>query len=142
MKKLSMISTIAVIAVLMILNTSNIFSQQQQKRPPMIPDDQQISKMVDEMAQELSLTKTQKEEITLLHKQHFAEVKQLMDTEKSEREQMKQKHDQLRIDFENRMRSVMKEDQLQKYDEFMKKLEQRHQQKMQNRDGAPSGNKN
>ena len=133
MKKIfEMKNFISIIAVI-IITSSIAFAQPQQKRP-ILPDDEQIIRMVDDMANQLSLTELQKEEILTLHKEHFQKLKQMFKEEKTNRKKTKEEHERLKVELEKDVESLLNDVQKTKYKEFVKKLEARRNGDNQPRD--------
>ncbi len=116
-----------------LLMASNIIAQpQHQQPPPMLPDSDQILKMVDELSTELSLREDQHVNILELFKAHFNEVKASMGNQKDQsgnREEM----DRLRSDFENKVKNLVNDKQKAGFDEFMKNHGPQPQQQKQKR---------
>jgi len=100
-----------------IFMSSNLFAQQRQEQgPPPIPNETQITKMVDDLSAELSLTATQKTSILTLYTNHFAEVKASMNGKRKSREEM-ESH---RAQFEDKVKSLIDENQKSLFEKFLK----------------------
>lgn len=93
---------------------------QHRQPPPPTPDSLQIVKMVDELSATLSLSKEQKAEILKLHFDHFAEAKALMNQKETDREKHRSKMDSLRKGFEDRIKSLLNDEQIKSFEEFLK----------------------
>lgn len=96
-----------------------IAQQKQQQGPPPIPDQEQIDKLVEDMAKTLSLDKEQKKEVRKKFTKHFEEVKAKIEASRPKKEEMKA----LRSDFEKDVKSVLNEKQKKQFDVFMKEKE-------------------
>jgi len=108
--------------------TSSLFAQERQK-PPQIPNETQITKMVEKLSKELSLSENQKTEILALYVNHFAEVKASMEDESGQKKGHEEMEN-MRAEFEEEVKSLLNEEQQDMFDEFMKKNhKQRKQQK-------------
>ena len=89
------------------------------RRPPRIPDSTQIVEMVDDLSAELSLTLDQKEAVLDLHFSHFAEAEQLMSQQNGDREQHREKMEALRDEFLEDMKELLTDTQFEKYEEHI-----------------------
>ncbi|MGD9488170.1 MAG: hypothetical protein AB7W47_09115 [Calditrichaceae bacterium] len=98
--------------------TGNLFAQRQ--GPPKLPDSEQIVKMVDELAEALTLTNEQKSAITDLYMAHFEDAKELMEENKGDRESQREAMEDLKKDFDNRVKELLNDDQIAKYEAYMK----------------------
>ena len=136
MKKIFKMKNLISVITVIIISSSFTFAQPQQGRP-ILPNDERINRMVDDMANQLSLTKSQKEEILTLHKEHFQKLKQMFKEEKTNRKKTKEEHEQLRMELEKDVESLLNDVQKTKYKEFVKKLEARRIG-----DGRPRDKKN
>lgn len=119
MKTLKRINlSIALLVAAMFFVFSGLSAQQRKGQgPPPIPNETQINKMVEDLAAELSLSETQKTEIFSLYKDHFTEAKTLMNTgQRPSREKM----ENLRTIFENKVKSLLNDEQQDLFDEYIK----------------------
>ncbi len=107
--------------------TGNLFAQRQ--GPPKLPDSEQIVKMVDELAEALTLTKEQKSAITDLYMAHFEDAKELMEENKGDRESQREAMEDLKKDFDNRVKELLNDDQIAKYEAYMKDKKPDRQQR-------------
>ncbi len=107
--------------------TGNLFAQRQ--GPPKLPDSEQIVKMVDELAEALTLTKEQKSAITDLYMAHFEDAKELMEENKGDRESQREAMEDLKKDFDNRVKELLNDDQIAKYEAYMKDRKPDRQQR-------------
>jgi len=76
-------------------------------QPPMAPDSTQIIQMINEISNSLSLSATQKVQISDLYFGHFEEVKILMGQMEADRENHHKIMDSKRTEFENHLKSVL-----------------------------------
>jgi len=76
-------------------------------QPPMAPDSTQIIQMVNEMASALSLSATQKIQISDLYFAHFDVVKILIEQIEADREGHRKIMDSKRTEFENQVKAVL-----------------------------------
>jgi hypothetical protein len=120
-----------VLALAFLVVTNITFAQPQgsEKRPhqgpPPIPSKQQITTMVNQLAEEVQLSEDQKKTILELHTQHFEIVKEKMcENNPPIREEM----EVLRKEFEKKCKDILTADQIGLYDAFMKNLHTKHQQ--------------
>lgn len=89
-----------------------------QKGPP-LPNDKQINEMVADLSTELSLSETQKKQVSEIYFVHFDEVEAVIGdgSSKPDREVM----GKLKNDFEKEVKSVLTKDQQKEFDAYMKK---------------------
>ena len=92
---------------------------QRPQGPPRIPDSAQILKMVNELTLTLSLTDDQKTRITDLFVAHFEEVGKLMKQGNGDRRQHHQMMESRRREFEEKVISLLTDDQKIKFKKFM-----------------------
>lgn len=125
-----------ILTTLIFIIAGNLFSQPPQRGrmqgPPPLPDSTQIVKMVDELATTLSLTKEQKSKILELHFAHFEEAKKLMEKNKSDRESHREAMDELKEEFDEQVKDVLTEDQVEAFKEY---VENRKKQQRGSRPG-------
>jgi len=89
-----------------------------QQGPPPIPSDEQIEQLVSDLASELSLSTDQETTILELNKAHFTEVKAKMSSNsRPKREEM----EALDAALEKNVKAELTEEQITKYEAFMKK---------------------
>ena len=122
---------ILLILTSMVLFSSNIFAQQREGQgAPPIPNETQIIKMVDDLSAELSLKEDQKVEILALYNDHFNEVKSSMNSgKKPSREEM----ENLKTKFENKVKSLLNDEQQDLFVDFIKKNQKQEGQKSNRR---------
>lgn len=91
------------------------------QKPP-VPNEKQVKKMVNELAEELELSDKQETEVLAVYQSHFNEVKdKTSGKEKPKREEM----DALKSSFQKEVKALLTEEQQSKYKKYMKKQEQR-----------------
>jgi len=89
-----------------------------QQGPPPVPNDKQIEKMVSDLSENLSLSKEQEVKILDLYKEHFAEMKEMTSgNNRPDREEM----EALASAFEKKVKSVLTEEQVSRYEAYLKK---------------------
>ncbi|MCW3804906.1 hypothetical protein [Plebeiibacterium marinum] len=94
----------------------------EQHGPPRFPDQKEIKEMVSKLAEEVGLNEEQTSRVEELYLAHFEDVKtQMEEGERPSREDMEQQ----KSDFEKKVKSVLSEEQMAKYDVFLKE----HQRK-------------
>lgn len=93
--------------------------------PPALPDSTQIVQIVDQLAEELSLSADQKEQISELHFAHFREVRTLMSAGRGNRDGIREKMEALREEFESNVKALLDEEQQAKFDKLQKNRGQR-----------------
>ena len=134
MKKLLKARMVLSMFTVMIIISSFVVAQPRDMKRPVLPNDEQITLMVEDMAKQLSLNETQKEEILSLHKEHFQKLREMMKAAKGEKKVMKEEHEKLKMQLENDVKSLINDEQIKKYDEFLKKMEARRNKDIQPRD--------
>lgn len=97
-------------------------------QPPAPPDSSQVVRMVEELAESISLSDTQQADIAALHLAHFAEVEALTAKGRPSRKEM----DALRGEFEAEVKALLDEDQIAGFEEFVSR---RRPQRPQGRPG-------
>lgn len=94
--------------------------QRQHHEPPPLPNDEQISQMVDNLAEQLGLNKEKKIKVLKLYQAYFTKVeenqKAAVERQKMERAEMKK----LRKTFQTDVELLLTEDQKAMYKEFLK----------------------
>ncbi|RMF08186.1 MAG: hypothetical protein D6762_06160, partial [Candidatus Neomarinimicrobiota bacterium] len=90
--------------------------------PPPLPDQTQITAMVNELSTDLSLSEEQQARILSLYKDHFQEVEaKLSGSQRPDREEM----EALRQAFESRVKAVLTKKQAKQFDNLMKRQHSR-----------------
>lgn len=115
--------TVKSILVLSILLVSSVsFSQPSggQQGPPPIPNDKQIEKMVNDLADEIALSSDQETKVLDLYKAHFDVVK-----EKTSGDSRPNREDMEALDkvLEKNVKAELTEEQISKYQTYLKKQE-------------------
>ena len=112
---------------MIILITGNCLQAQQrgQQGPPPTPSDDQIEKMVEDLAQALSLTDEQKKQISEKYFAHFEEVEKKMKAGRPSRKDM----ESMKTDFEKEVKLLLTDDQKKLYDAYKKKQNQSRPQR-------------
>lgn len=110
------------VAILMITTTA--FGQQRtggqrggQQGPPQTPSEKQIEKMVSNLSKEIMLSEEQETEVLALYKNHFEDVEDLTKSGRPDRDKM----DELKEEFEVKVKDVLTEDQEKSYEAYLKK---------------------
>jgi len=110
------------VAILMITTTA--FGQQRtggqrggQQGPPQTPSEKQIEKMVSNLSKEIMLSEEQETEVLALYKNHFEDVEDLTKSGRPDRDKM----DELKEEFEAKVKDVLTEDQEKSYEAYLKK---------------------
>lgn len=121
---------ILLIIATMLFISGNILAQQQpgqdRNQPPKSPSTTEVNKMVDDLSTNLSLSESQKKEVSQLFTAHFNNVKGSIGNKegKGSPEEMQQK----RKDFEEQVKSLLNDKQKTGFDEFMKSRGPQHNQ--------------
>lgn len=121
----------------MILLSSNLFAQQEQRKRQgsPIPNETQINKMVNDLSVELSLSEAKKSEILALYIDHFSEAKTSMENNSGQRKS-REEMEIIKTKFEDDVKSLLNSEQQGLYGEFLNNNrpqngqdKQRHQQR-------------
>lgn len=111
--------TLLIIALLFFIS-GNILAQQKPERngAPKPPSTSEVNKMVDELSTNLSLSETQKKEVSELYTAHYNSIRESFDNKagKGSPEEMQQK----RKDFEEQVKSLLSAEQKTAFDKFIK----------------------
>ncbi|MGQ1889101.1 Spy/CpxP family protein refolding chaperone [Thermophagus sp. OGC60D27] len=127
MKQISKLTTIIVVALLMI-SINETSAQNRRQGPPAAPDSTQIIEMVDNLAKELSLTDVQKEKIKELHLSQLEEMKTNRQNGENDRQKMREEMEESRKELQEKVMQILNDEQKEKYTELMeKRLNQRPQ---------------
>ena len=119
MNKQSRFNTgILLIIATMLFISGNLLAQQDRNPPPKPPSTEEVNKMVDELSTNLSLSESQKKEVSELFTAHFNKVRESMGNRegKGSPEEMQQK----RKDFEEQVKSILNDEQKVQFDKFIK----------------------
>ena len=120
---------IIVFIISVFITSSSIYAQPQHK-PPKIPDATKILNMIEDLSKELSLSIDQQNEIEKLFVNHFADLKEKMESKKKEHEAEREKMNKNREKFEHEVKSLLNEEQQNMFDDFMKKRRNHHEKRM------------
>lgn len=111
------------ILVVVLIVTTTACGQQRgpqgrgQQGPPSIPNSKQIEKMVSNLADDISLSEDQENEVLKLYTVHFKEVKEKTKSGRPDRKEM----ELLKNDFEKEVKEALTEEQQELYDAYLKK---------------------
>jgi hypothetical protein len=111
------LSITLLIAAMFFLTTNLSAQKRQEQGPPPIPNETQINKMVEDLSTELSLSEKQKAEFLSLYTDHFAEVKELIKSQRKSKEEMESK----KAEFEDEIKNLLSDKQQDLFDDFMEK---------------------
>lgn len=110
--------------VVILMITTTAFGQQRtggqrggQQGPPQTPSEKQIEKMVSNLSKEIMLSEEQETEVLALYKNHFEDVEDLTKSGRPDRDKM----EELKEDFEAKVKDVLTEDQEKSYEAYLKK---------------------
>jgi hypothetical protein len=95
-------------------------AQKRGKQGPPIPDAKSVVAIVDNLSEELALTKKQKKKVSVLYTHHFDLMREMAADDKKSNSNHKAMV-KMRDDFEAEVKSVLKKDQIKKYDDYLKK---------------------
>ncbi len=114
--------TLRLIFVLTVLfSVTFIQAQPHGKQGPRpIPDSKSVTAMVDNLSQELALTKKQKKKVSDLYTNHFDLLREKIGNDNNSRPK-REVMEQMQEDFETEVKSVLTEDQQKQFDTYMKK---------------------
>lgn len=84
--------------------------------PPPIPNSEEITKMVTELGEELSLSDEQENKIETLYTEFFKMMEDKTSNSRPNREFM----ESLEADFQKEVKAVLNEEQIEKYEDFLK----------------------
>lgn len=121
-----------VIALFLSTNASTQPSQRQQGPPP-IPGDEEITQMVDDLAEKISLTKIQKAKISELYFAHFDDIKKLSG-QGGRNLEGREAMENLKINFDREVKTLLTEEQQKLFDKY-----QRENKPLRRREGKPRG---
>ena len=130
MKQISKFYTIIVVALLMI-SINETSAQNRRQGPPAAPDSTQIIEMVDNLAEELSLTDAQKEKIKELHLNQLEEMKSTRESGGNDRQKMREEMEESRKELQEKVMQILNDDQKEKYTELMEKRQDQRPQRPQ-----------
>ncbi len=113
----------SILAVTFLLLGSICFAQApggRQQGPPPIPNDKEITKMVNNLAEEVSLTDTQQASVLKLYQAHFKQVKELTSANARPR---KEEMDDLKTNLDKEVKALLTKEQKSKFKAYLKKEE-------------------
>jgi protein CpxP len=90
-------------------------AQERHPGPPPIPDEAQITKMIEHLKTELKLDENQAEKIKTLHMEHFRQMKSFQENQRKQMEAAKGEHDKLRIEFDTKIEKELSKEQFEKF---------------------------
>lgn len=97
--------------------------QSSEQGPPPVPNAKQISKMVKQLAKQISLTTEQEKSVLELYTTHFETVKQKTSgNSRPKREEM----EVLKTNFENEVKQLLTLEQKRKYNAYLKNQHSRN----------------
>lgn len=108
------------VAFAVLLSVTYAQAQQRGKQRPPIPDAKSVVVIVDNLSEELALTKKQKKKVSGLYTDHFDLMREMVGDDKNsncDREEIKK----MRDDFETEVKSLLNQDQNKKYNDYLKK---------------------
>jgi len=111
----------AILASALALMTVMTFAQEKKQRTP----EERAQKATEKMAKELNLSEEQKEKVLEINLQKAKEMQQL----KEEMKVLKEKRKKLRDEHAEQMKSVLSEEQYQKYLQMREEMKKKHQEK-------------
>ncbi len=112
---------ISLIILAMVLSTIGLMAQKKDhKKPPPIPDQEQIEKMMADLSNRLSLTEKQENKILILYKDHFNEVSKKMEENKNSGKDGREQIKIIRENFEKDVKSLLTPEQQKQFDEFVR----------------------
>lgn len=111
--------------MLLALTGSNLINAQPpgggQQGPPPIPNTKQIKEMVSDLADEISLSTEQEEDVLELYIEHFEEVEeQTSGNARPDRQEM----EALKTKFESEVKALLSEEQQEQFTAYQKKNQQ------------------
>ncbi len=110
--------SIFMLVITMLLSMNMALAQQRgQQGPPPAPDAKQISLMVEDLSKELSLTASQKSQISDLYTAHYKTIESKTKSGRPNREEM----DALKTKFEKEVNALLTEEQQKLYKAYLKK---------------------
>ena len=127
MRKQIIFKSSILIIVLAIFMSNCLFAQPKEKHPKMA-NSSQITNMLVKLAEEISLSEKQHQEIQELFITHFSEVREKMESNKKKHKIEREKMEEQREEFEGNVKSLLNEDQQSKFDDFMERQREHHKQ--------------
>lgn len=105
----------------LLLGATTIFAQPRGKspQPPLLPDEKQIEQMVEELAESVQLTDSQKSEVLKLFKEHFETMGKMMKPDKGGGQQHREQMEKIRAEFEAKVKALLNDEQKKGFEKFM-----------------------
>ncbi len=100
-------------------------AQERHPGPPPIPDEAQITKMIEDLKTKLNLDGNQAEKIKALHMEHFKQIKSMQENHRKQMEADKAEHDKLQAEFEAKIEKELSKEQFEKFKQIMKENHRR-----------------
>lgn len=121
---------ILLIIAAMLCVSGNLLAQQQQNRnqPPKPPSTEEVNQMVDKLSTNLSLSESQKKEVSKLFTVHFNETRGSMNN--NEKNSSREEMEKNKRNFEEQAKSLLNDEQKTEFDKFMKSRGPQHKQQM------------
>ena len=116
-------------AVLLFSLTSCAQPQRGQQGPPPLPNEKQITNMVNDVAKELSLTQEQKTQVSELYFEHFNEVKETMKNNRGNREETRKMMDVLKAKHDTNVKALLTIKQQEQFTAYQEKNKPRRGKK-------------
>ncbi len=108
------------IGFLLITATLSAQPRGEKQGPPPIPNDAEVTRMVNEMSSTLKLSENQERQIMELYISHFNEVRTQMRSAQKSREKDRESMEALRSQLENQVKSVLTKKQIKAFEKFEK----------------------
>lgn len=120
-RKVKTIEMAVLALVFMFLGVRQLYAQGVMGEPqrPILPDSVHVVKMVDKMADELSLTDQQKTTLLKMNLEHFRKVRAIVKKDKTGHEATREKLETMRKQVEKQMASVLNDDQKEQFKHFL-----------------------
>lgn len=120
-KSLFVVNLSLIIMLILMACSSVIFAQApgRQQGPPKTPDSKEITKMVANLAKEISLNDKQENQVLKLYENHFKAVEKATSNGRPDRSTM----EALKTQLENDVKSELTKEQQEEYTAYLKKNE-------------------
>lgn len=128
--KITQLLKVAAAAMLVVLLTAVAGRTQPQGRSFM-PDSARITAMVDELAKEVSLNKEQREKALAIYFASFADLSKQVEKNRGDFSAMRKIRSEVTEKRNKEIKALLKEDQKEKFDKFLKKQEEEMQKRRQ-----------
>lgn len=109
--------------LLLLISISNITLAQGGNRqgPPPVPDEAQIDNMITQLSEELSLSDVQEKQIAQLYYNHFADVSDMMESDRASDPAMRQEMEKQKASFEKEVKSLLSSKQKKQFESIQSK---------------------